>query len=61
MTGAARLSLDKLTRRFSEKLAVDALSLEIASGGVLRAAGNFSGPVGPSWSGVRDRKAGNPK
>ncbi len=32
MTGAARLSLDKLTRRFSEKLAVDALSLEIASG-----------------------------
>jgi len=37
------------------------LPLEIASGGVLRAAGNFSGPVGPSWSGVRDRKAGNPK
>ena len=33
------------------------LPLEIASGGVLRAAGNFSGPVGPSWSGVRDRRA----
>jgi putative spermidine/putrescine transport system ATP-binding protein len=32
MSNAARLSLDKLTRRFSEKLAVDALSLEIASG-----------------------------
>ncbi|HEY2896227.1 MAG TPA: ATP-binding cassette domain-containing protein, partial [Gemmatimonadaceae bacterium] len=32
MTDAARLSLDKLTRRFSEKLAVDSLSLEIASG-----------------------------
>jgi ubiquinol-cytochrome c reductase iron-sulfur subunit len=33
------------------------LPLEIGSGGVLRAGGNFSGPVGPSWSGVRDRKA----
>jgi putative spermidine/putrescine transport system ATP-binding protein len=32
MAGAARLSLDKLTRRFKDKLAVDALSLEIASG-----------------------------
>ena len=32
MAGAARLSLDKLTRRFQDKLAVDALSLEIASG-----------------------------
>jgi ABC-type Fe3+/spermidine/putrescine transport system ATPase subunit len=32
MPGAARLSLDKLTRRFRDKLAVDALSLEIASG-----------------------------
>jgi len=32
MAGAARLSLDKLTRRFRDKLAVDALSLEIASG-----------------------------
>ena len=33
------------------------LPLEIARDGALRAAGNFSGPVGPSWSGVRDRKA----
>jgi hypothetical protein len=24
--------------------------------GNLRAAGNFSGPVGPSWWGVRNRK-----
>jgi ABC-type Fe3+/spermidine/putrescine transport system ATPase subunit len=32
MAGAARLSLDKLTRRFREKLAVNELSLEIASG-----------------------------
>lgn len=32
MAGAARLSLDKLTRRFRDKLAVDGLSLEIASG-----------------------------
>ena len=32
MAGAARLSLDKLTRRFRDKLAVDSLSLEIASG-----------------------------
>jgi len=24
---------------------------------VLRAAGNFSGPVGPSWSGVRRGRA----
>ncbi len=32
MPGTARLSLDKLTRRFQDKLAVDALSLEIASG-----------------------------
>ena len=32
MAGAARLSLDKLTRRFRDKLAVDALSLDIASG-----------------------------
>jgi len=36
------------------------LPLEVASGGLLRAAGNFSGPVGPSWSGVRDHKPGNP-
>ncbi|MEP7087817.1 MAG: ABC transporter ATP-binding protein [Gemmatimonadota bacterium] len=32
MPGTARLSLDKLTRRFEDKLAVDSLSLEIASG-----------------------------
>ncbi len=29
------------------------LPLEISGGGDLRAAGNFSGPVGPSWWGVR--------
>jgi ubiquinol-cytochrome c reductase iron-sulfur subunit len=29
-------------------------------GGLLRAAGNFSGPVGPSWSGVRDHEARTP-
>lgn len=29
------------------------LPLRIGSGGVLEAAGNFSGPVGPSWWGVR--------
>ena len=29
------------------------LPLRIASGGVLEAAGNFSGPVGPAWWGVR--------
>jgi ubiquinol-cytochrome c reductase iron-sulfur subunit len=28
--------------------------------GELRAAGNFSGPVGPSWWGVRTRKPSNP-
>jgi ubiquinol-cytochrome c reductase iron-sulfur subunit len=33
------------------------LPLEIRSGGELRAAGNFSGPVGPSWWGVRNRSA----
>ncbi|MDQ2766540.1 MAG: ABC transporter ATP-binding protein [Gemmatimonadota bacterium] len=32
MAGAARLSLENLTRRFRDKLAVNALSLEIASG-----------------------------
>jgi ubiquinol-cytochrome c reductase iron-sulfur subunit len=32
------------------------LPLEIASGGELRAGGNFSGPVGPAWWGVRSRK-----
>jgi ubiquinol-cytochrome c reductase iron-sulfur subunit len=33
------------------------LPLAIASGGALVAAGRFSGPVGPSWWGVRSRKA----
>ncbi|MFL5966815.1 MAG: Rieske 2Fe-2S domain-containing protein [Gaiellaceae bacterium] len=33
------------------------LPLQIARGGELRAAGNFSGPVGPSWWGVRLHKA----
>jgi ubiquinol-cytochrome c reductase iron-sulfur subunit len=33
------------------------LPLEIDSEGNLRAAGNFSGPVGPSWSGVRQNEA----
>ena len=33
------------------------LPLEIAGGGELRAAGNFSGPVGPSWWGVRSHGA----
>jgi ubiquinol-cytochrome c reductase iron-sulfur subunit len=33
------------------------LPLLIDSRGELRAGGNFSGPVGPSWSGVRERKA----
>jgi quinol---cytochrome c reductase iron-sulfur subunit len=33
------------------------LPLMIDSSGYLRAAGNFSGPVGPSWSGVRTGKA----
>jgi ubiquinol-cytochrome c reductase iron-sulfur subunit len=33
------------------------LPLEVRSGGELRAAGNFSGPVGPSWWGVRNRSA----
>jgi ubiquinol-cytochrome c reductase iron-sulfur subunit len=36
------------------------LPLAVGSGGVLRAAGNFSGPVGPSWSGVRDHKPSSP-
>jgi ubiquinol-cytochrome c reductase iron-sulfur subunit len=35
------------------------LPLLIDSDGSLRAAGNFSGPVGPSWWGVRDSKAQN--
>ena len=29
------------------------LPLRIVTGGALEAAGNFSGPVGPSWWGVR--------
>ena len=33
------------------------LPLEIDPRGELRAAGNFSGPVGPSWWGVRNRSA----
>jgi ubiquinol-cytochrome c reductase iron-sulfur subunit len=33
--------------------ALPQLPLEIDSAGMLRAAGNFSGPVGPSWWGVR--------
>jgi len=32
------------------------LPLEVDGDGNLRAAGNFSGPVGPSWSGVRYRR-----
>jgi len=32
------------------------LPLEVDSDGVLRATGNFSGPVGPSWWGIRSRK-----
>jgi ubiquinol-cytochrome c reductase iron-sulfur subunit len=37
--------------------ALPRLPLEIDGDGNLRAAGNFSGPVGPSWSGVRQRRA----
>jgi ubiquinol-cytochrome c reductase iron-sulfur subunit len=33
------------------------LPLSVDRRGYLRAAGNFSGPVGPSWWGVRNRKA----
>jgi len=33
------------------------LPLTVDRRGYLRAAGNFSGPVGPSWWGVRNRKA----
>ena len=36
------------------------LPLAVDSSGVLRAAGNFSGPVGPSWSGVRSKRPRNP-
>ena len=36
------------------------LPLAVGGDGTLRAAGNFSGPVGPSWSGVREHEASNP-
>jgi ubiquinol-cytochrome c reductase iron-sulfur subunit len=36
--------------------ALPQLPLLIGSGRELRSAGNFSGPVGPSWSGVRTRR-----
>jgi ubiquinol-cytochrome c reductase iron-sulfur subunit len=36
------------------------LPLAADSNGVLRAAGNFSGPVGPAWSGVRSKPPRNP-
>jgi ubiquinol-cytochrome c reductase iron-sulfur subunit len=36
--------------------ALPQLPLQIGRGGDLRAAGNFSGPVGPSWWGVRMRR-----
>jgi ubiquinol-cytochrome c reductase iron-sulfur subunit len=36
------------------------LPLAVDSAGVLRAAGNFSGPVGPAWSGVRSKPPRNP-
>jgi ubiquinol-cytochrome c reductase iron-sulfur subunit len=36
------------------------LPLAVDSSGVLRAAGNFSGPVGPAWSGVRSKAPRNP-
>jgi ubiquinol-cytochrome c reductase iron-sulfur subunit len=35
------------------------LPLTIDASGVLRAAGNYSGPVGPSWEGVRGQGAGS--
>jgi ubiquinol-cytochrome c reductase iron-sulfur subunit len=31
------------------------LPLYVGDDGVLRSAGDFSGPVGPSWTGVRER------
>lgn len=34
------------------------LPLMVGADGVLRAGGNYSGPVGPSWSGVRSRRPG---
>ena len=36
------------------------LPLEIDAAGNLRAAGNFSGPVGPAWWGTRSREVENP-
>ena len=36
--------------------ALPQLPLEIGPGGELRAAGGFSGPIGPSWWGVRKRE-----
>jgi ubiquinol-cytochrome c reductase iron-sulfur subunit len=36
--------------------ALPQLPLRIDEGGALRAAGNFSGPVGPSWQGVRGQR-----
>jgi ubiquinol-cytochrome c reductase iron-sulfur subunit len=36
------------------------LPLFVDSRGGLRAAGNFSGPVGPSWWGVRSKTPRNP-
>jgi ubiquinol-cytochrome c reductase iron-sulfur subunit len=40
--------------------ALPQLPLAVDGGGLLRAAGNFSAPVGPSWSGVRDHGVHNP-
>lgn len=37
--------------------ALPQLPLEVDAGGGLRAAGNFSGPIGPSWWGVRMKDA----
>lgn len=37
--------------------ALPKLPLEVDTDGNLRAAGNFNGPVGPSWSGVRQHEA----
>ena len=41
--------------------ALPQLPLAVDGGGLLRAGGNFSGPVGPSWSGVRDHEVHNPR
>jgi quinol---cytochrome c reductase iron-sulfur subunit len=40
--------------------ALPQLPLYVDARGELRAAGNFSGPVGPSWSGVRSKAPRNP-